>query len=122
VLGLLWNVRDDSVGWVRDLGEIAVGHDMLSEIDGSEWEVLDRHPRFGGHQRRDIANPEPFDADRLVTWAASTSHFATMEPSEAAATLEQMRAFPAGHPDLRGSDGFDMPFVTITIRARVRPA
>ena len=33
-----------------------------------------------------------------------------------------MRGFPAEHPDLRGSDRFDMPFVTITIRAHVRDA
>ena len=122
VLGLLWNVRDDSIAWVTDLGQIAVGHDMLSEIDGSDWDGLDHHPRFGNRERRDVPNPEPFDAERLVTWAASTSHFATMDPAEAAETLGRMRAFPSEHPDLRGSDRFDMPFVTITIRAHVRDA
>ena len=57
VLGLLWNVRDDSVAWVTDLGQIAVGHDMLSEIDGSDWDGLDHHPRFGDRERRDVPNP-----------------------------------------------------------------
>jgi hypothetical protein len=122
MLGLFWNVRDDSVAWVRDLGEIAVGHDMLSEIDGSDWDGLDRHPRFADRQRRDFANPEPFDAGRLVTWASSTSHFATMEPDERDRTLAQMREFPGRHADLAGHEQFDMPFVTVTIRARVRPA
>jgi len=122
VLGLLWNVRDDSVGWVRDLGRIAIGHDMLSEIDGSDWDGLVRHPRFADRERRDFPNPEPFDAERLVTWASSTSHFATMEPDERERTLAQMRDFPADHADLAGHEQFDMPFVTVTIRASVRPA
>ena len=122
MLGLFWNVRDDSVAWVRDLGEIAVGHDMLSEIDGSDWDGLDRHPRFADRERRDFTNPEPFDAERLVTWASSTSHFATMEPDERERTLAQMREFPGRHADLAGHERFDMPFVTVTIRARVRPA
>jgi len=122
VLGLLWNVRDDSVGWVRDLGRIAIGHDMLSEIDGSDWDGLGRHPRFAERERRDFPNPEPFDAERLVTWASSTSHFATMEPDERERTLAQMRDFPTEHADLAGHEQFDMPFVTVTIRASVRPA
>jgi len=122
VLGLLWNVRDDSVGWVRDLGSIAIGHDMLSEIDGSDWDGLGRHPRFAERERRDFPNPEPFDAERLVTWASSTSHFATMEPDERERTLAQMRDFPTEHADLAGHEQFDMPFVTVTIRASVRPA
>ena len=122
MLGLLWNVRDDSVAWVRELGRIAVGHDMLSEIDGSDWDGLDRHPRFGERERRDFENPEPFDAERLVTWASSTSHLATMEPDERERTLAQMAAFPSQNADLAGRERFDMPYVTVTIRARVRPA
>jgi SAM-dependent methyltransferase len=120
VLGLLWNIRDDSIGWVAELsGSLAVGADLLSQVDGSDWAPVQEHARFTSVERRDFANPTAFDAERLVTWAASTSHFATMEPRERERTLEAVREFALRHPGLGDSDHFTMPFVTVTARARI---
>jgi ubiquinone/menaquinone biosynthesis C-methylase UbiE len=119
VLGLLWNIRDDSIGWVAELSSsLAVGHDVLSQVDGSYWAPVEQHPRFGQVERRDVPNPTPFDAARLVTWAASTSHFATMPPAERESTLQRVHEFALRHPGLGDDDHFTMPFVTVTVRAR----
>jgi SAM-dependent methyltransferase len=121
MLGLLWNVRDDSIGWVAELSaSLALGGDLLSQVDGSDWAPLEEHPRFGPVERHDFPNPTPFDADRLVTWAASTSHFATMEPSQRETALAAVRKFALRHPGLGDSDHFTMPFVTVTARSRTR--
>ena len=70
VLGLLWNIRDDSIGWVAELtGTLVMGADVLSQVDGSDWASVGEHERFGPIERRDFPNPTPFDADRLVAWA-----------------------------------------------------
>jgi SAM-dependent methyltransferase len=89
VLGLLWNIRDDSIGWVAELtGTLVMGADVLSQVDGSDWESLGEHERFGPIERRDFPNPTPFDADRLVAWATSTSTLATMAPDQRAERLQ----------------------------------
>jgi len=119
VLGLLWNIRDDSIGWVAELSSsLAVGRDVLSQVDGSDWVPVEEHPRFGQVERRDFPNPTPFDAARLVTWAASTSHFATMPPGERESTLQRVQEFALRHPGLGDDDHFTMPFVTVSVRAR----
>jgi hypothetical protein len=123
VLGLLWNIRDDSIGWVAEMSRTMVmGADVLTQVDGSDWGPIDEHPRFGRVERRDFPNPTPFDMARLVAWAKSTSHLATMAPEQQTATLDALRAFAARIPGLGDSDHFTMPFVTVTARARIVPA
>ena len=119
VLGLLWNIRDDSIGWVAELSSsLALGADVLSQVDGSDWEPVEQHPAFTNLERRDVPNPTPFDAARLVTWAASTSHFATMAPEQREPALREVHDFALRHPGLGDDDHFTMPFVTVTVRAR----
>jgi SAM-dependent methyltransferase len=121
VLGIFWNVRDDSIGWVAEFSaSLAIGADVLSQVDGSDWAPIEEHPRYAQVDRRDFPNPTAFDANRLVTWAASTSHFATMQPGERESTLQQVREFALRHPGLGDDDHFTMPFVTVTVRARTR--
>ena len=57
-------------------------------------------------------------ASAILTWAASTSHFATMAPAERESTLQQVHEFALRHPGLGDDDHFTMPFVTVTVRAR----
>ncbi len=121
VLGLLWNIRDDSIGWVAELSSsLALGADLLSQVDGSDWAMLEERSRFSHVERRDFPNPTAFDANRLVTWAASTSHFATMPEQEREVALQRVREFALRHPGLGDDDHFTMPFVTVTVRARAR--
>jgi SAM-dependent methyltransferase len=120
VLGLLWNIRDDSINWVAEMSEtLVMGADVLTQVDGSDWNPIDEHPGFGPVERRDFPNPTPFDTARLVTWALSTSHLATMPPEQRAAAIEALRDFAIRIPGLGDSDHFTMPFVTVTARARL---
>jgi len=73
VLGLLWNIRDDSIGWVAELtGTLVMGADVLSQVDGSDWESVGEHERFGpidfvdGFGQTEISNVfmTPFGAER----------------------------------------------------------
>jgi len=119
VLGLLWNIRDDSVAWVAELARsVRMGADMLSQLDGSDWQPVAEHERFGAVERRDFPNPTAFDAERLVTWAASTSRIATLPEDERVAALERVREFATRRPGLGDEDHFTMPYVTVTLRAR----
>jgi hypothetical protein len=114
----MWNVRDDSVPWIVAMTEAgAGGGDMLSMMGGDDWELLDDDPRFTTPERRDFPNPEPFDTERLLALARSTSALATMEPDERAAVLDRLARMTHEHPDLRDHPTFTMPLVTVAVRS-----
>jgi SAM-dependent methyltransferase len=118
VLGLLWNLRDDRIGWVRELTDAMGGAgDVLSASHDEADEALGRPP-FGRLARRRFPNPEPFDRDRLREWARSTSSIATLAPAQREDVLAAIGRFAGRHPDLGGGDGFTMPFVTVAVRAQ----
>jgi SAM-dependent methyltransferase len=121
VLGLLWNVRDDNVSWVAAVTEAGAGSgDLVSQLTaGEEEEALAQSPLFESPETFQVANPQPYDADRLVQWAESTSHVAILEPDRRLQVLDAIRAIALTHPDLAGKKTFDMPYETYAVRANV---
>ncbi len=118
VLAPMWNVRDDSVPWIVAMTEAgAGGGDMLSMMGGDDWQLLDDDVRFTTPERRDFPNPEPFDTERLLALARSTSALATMDADERAAVLDRLARMTREHPDLRDHPTFTMPLVTVAVRS-----
>jgi SAM-dependent methyltransferase len=117
VLGLLWNLRDEGVPWVAELTAALGGAgDVLARSRRLVEEPL-AHGAFAAVERREFANPEPFDRDRLLEWASSTSSVATLAPRQREQTLAAIAKLADEHPDLRGRDRFTMPFATVVARA-----
>jgi SAM-dependent methyltransferase len=110
-LGLVWNTRDERLGWVRELGRI-IGSD-------------------GDQGRFDMTLPAPFDEPRrhqvewtnyltpqaLIDLVASRSYCITSPTEVRTRTLDQVRELLATHPALANSTGLAMPYVTVCIRA-----
>jgi SAM-dependent methyltransferase len=121
VLGLLWNMRDESEPWVLELSRILeFPADTVAAAEHVGDEAVRRHPAFEGAARRIFPNPQPYDAERLVAWAASTSRVAVLGPDQRAARLEAVAELAATHPGLRGRAAFALPFATVAVRARRR--
>lgn len=111
-IGLVWNVRDERLGWVKDLGRI-IGH----EDDPAS--------------RRDVTLPAPFtDVERhqvewtsyltpqaLVDLVASRSYCITSPTDVKSRTLDEVRHLLATHPALVNATGLALPYVTVGIRA-----
>ncbi|MET0452464.1 MAG: class I SAM-dependent methyltransferase [Mycobacterium sp.] len=111
-IGLVWNVRDERLGWVKDLGRI-IGHDDDPE------------------NRRDVTLPAPFtDVERrqfewtsyltpqaLIDLVASRSYCITSPTAVRAKTLDRVRQLLATHPALANASGLALPYVTVGIRA-----
>jgi len=121
VLGLLWNVRDDSVDWVRAVTDTGAGSgDLVSHMTAGEDErMLTETGMFEPAETTSVPNPERYDADRLVDWAASTSTVAILEPQRRAEVLQAIREIATTHPDLAGRDTFDVPYETYAVRAKL---
>jgi SAM-dependent methyltransferase len=117
VLGLLWNLRDDGVEWVRELSVAIRGAgDVLTESRSIAERPLD-HSAFGAVQRREFPNPVTFDRERLRAWASSTSRIAILDPDDRERALADVVRVADEHPDLRGLAEFPIPFVTVCVRA-----
>lgn len=113
-LGLIWNVRDSSVDWVRALGGIMKG-------SAAEAMILDDAVRvaapFEVLERREWQWRRPMTVDQIVAMAASRSYVIALEPDERTEVLRGVRTLLATHPDTAGRDTLDLPYTTAAFRA-----
>ena len=93
-LALLWNIRDESVEWVRRLTEIFDRYERgVPREKTGEWRQAFAVTDFFGtlHQLR-FQNEQRFDPDGLVDRVASTSFVASLEAAEREEVLGRVRA------------------------------
>lgn len=112
-LGLVWNVRDERVGWVAELGRIM--------HRGAEQDMGATSPRvgtpFGPVERHDLEWVNPVTLETLLELVQSRSYVITMSAQERASVLAEVRELAAHHPDLAGRSVIDMPYLTHCSRA-----
>lgn len=112
-IGLVWNDRDESVEWVRELGEL-MGAGEAHFGEDAEPVV---GPPFGALERRDVRWVQELSLDGLLDLARSRSYFITKDPDAQAAVIASLRRLHAEHPDLAGAPRIELPYVTRCYRA-----
>jgi SAM-dependent methyltransferase len=119
VLGLLWNLRDDSVDWMQPLNQLLRRPgDVVSMSRDLAREEAEGHSLFSGIERREFPNPLPYTPELLVTWARSTSRIAVLPDADREQVVADILELTRTHPDLRGRETFELPLVTVCVRAR----
>ena len=113
-LGLVWNTRDERLGWVKDLGRI-IGH----ENDPFSEEVSLPEP-FTDVARRTVEWTSYLTPQALIDLVASRSYCITSPAEVRTQTLDQVRELLATHPALANSRGLALPYITVCIRATLR--
>ncbi|WP_433290768.1 class I SAM-dependent methyltransferase [Actinoplanes sp. CA-030573] len=108
-LGLIWNLRDETVPWVSRLGDI-MGH------SDQERDTSVGAP-FGPAEMAHFRWSQTMGLERLLDVVASRSRIILMPADERAALLSEVRKLVATHPDLVGRTEFEMPYVTECVRA-----
>jgi SAM-dependent methyltransferase len=113
VVGLFWNLRDDREPWWAALRPI---------IDGPDWERADGEEAlrelaqvFPNVERHEFPHVTPMTPDRIVQ-LTNTFSFVRLR-DDAQDLLDQVREVLASHPDTRGRDLIDVPYVTAAYRA-----
>jgi SAM-dependent methyltransferase len=115
-LGLVWNVRDETVDWVARLGRAmhpGTEHDVFS----SDPPV---GPPFAPIERRDFRWTHTIDRATLLDLVASRSYFIVLPPDERAAMLAAVTELLDTHPELAGRDEVAVPYITRCSRTTVQ--
>ena len=116
VLGLFWNLRDESVPWVKELSGIM--HASTAEQMIAEGGVVVTEP-FGEPERFSSQWSMTFDVDGLVDLAASRSYVITETPERRAGILDAVRDLAERVADAEGL--VTMPCRTEVYRYRLLP-
>jgi SAM-dependent methyltransferase len=113
-LGLVWNTRDERMGWVKDLGAI-VGH----ESDPFSSTVSLPEP-FTDVDRHHVEWTSYLTPQALVDLVASRSYCITSPAAVRTRTLDHVRELLATHPALAQSAGLALPYITVCVRATLK--
>jgi SAM-dependent methyltransferase len=113
ILGLVWNLRDERVDWVRRMGE-------AMHADGDQFTDGVSQPQvaapFHGGERADFAWTNPSTREGLLELVRSRSYFAVMSPDEQRSTLADVAELLDTHPQTAGREVIEMPYVTVCFR------
>jgi len=110
-LGLVWNTRDERLGWVRELGDI-IGHE-----DDPFNEQVSLPAPFTAIERRHVEWTSYVTPQALIDLVASRSYCITSPSDVRTRTLDAVRDLLATHPALSNGTGVALPYITVCIRA-----
>ncbi|MFE1601299.1 class I SAM-dependent methyltransferase [Methylobacterium sp. ID0610] len=119
-LALVWNVRDEGVGWVAALSAIMNRHEGdVPRYHTGAWRQVFPAPGFGPLREtrfphRHVGPPEAVILDR----ALSVSFIAALPAAEREAVAAEIRALIAATPDLAGTQEVAFPYETAAFACR----
>ena len=117
-LGIVWNVRDERVDWVARITDIILPYEgeggvQIPRFRHGTWKrALDESTLFTPVADETMGYAEPMTVERLVDRVESTSFIAALPEDERNRVDDQVRALASEHPDLKGQETFEFPYVT----------
>lgn len=119
-LALVWNVRDESMPWVKRITELITPYEgEAPRYYKGDWRRVFPAPGFGPLEQTDfphahVGPPQEVIVDRFM----SVSFIAVLPPEERARAEARLRALIADEPLLAGRETVEMPYVTAAFRTR----
>ena len=110
-LGLVWNIRDERLGWVKEFGEIVGGERDIADT------TVDLPAPFTDVATHQVEWTNYMTAQALIDYVASRSYCITSPAEVRTRTLEEVRTLLATHPALANAGGIAVPYVTVCVRA-----
>ena len=113
-LGLIWNVKDESVDWIERLGGIMESYrgDAPRVASGAWKDAFTRTTLFTPLQRARFSFVHEADFAAVVARVTSVSFIAALPPAEFARVVEKVRVLLATHPETAGRSTFELPYRT----------
>ncbi|WP_309226677.1 MULTISPECIES: methyltransferase domain-containing protein [unclassified Mycolicibacterium] len=108
-LGLVWNIRDERLGWVKELSRI-----IGPEHDPSQSTLPDA---FTDLETDRVEWTSYLTPQALLDLVASRSYCITSPAEVRRQVLDEVRELLTTHPALASSTGLALPYVTHCVRA-----
>ena len=113
-LGLVWNVRDETVGWVAAITEIITPYEGdTPRFHTGQWREAFSGEYFSAPEMtcfpyHHVGSPQEVIMDRFL----SVSFIAALPDAEKARVSARLQELIDSHPDLRGRDTVAFPYQT----------
>jgi SAM-dependent methyltransferase len=113
-LGLIWNIKDETVDWVSYLAEIIEPYrGRAPRVASGAWkDAFARTELFTPLERARFSFIHQTDAATVVARVTSISFIAALAPRVREAVASQVRELLATHPDTRGRRLFPLRYRT----------
>ena len=113
-LGLIWNVKDESVDWVHQLAEIIEAYrGNAPRVASGAWkEAFERTELFTAIERARFSFVHQTDTATVVARVTSISFIAAMAPRVRERVVDQVHELLVTHPDTRGQRVFPLRYRT----------
>ncbi len=114
-LGLIWNVRDESITWIAALTRIIAPYEGdAPRFARGTWRNAFPFPGFSDLREDHFAHAHSGSPeDVIVNRIRSTSFIAALPPDEEAKVVAKLCALIAATPELAGKDVVSMPYSTV---------
>ena len=112
-VGLVWNARDRSVGWVDELWSIMDRVERRAPWrDHDRWSdaALGDRPGFGPLHEATFRHEQRITPDGILDRFASVSHVAALAATERRAVLDEVVGVLATHPDTAARPELAIPY------------
>ena len=111
VFAAIWNERDESVAWVRELSRI------VARRPGDESVIDSYGPAFGPVERAAFRHSTRHTPQSLVRLMQSRSYYLRASPARQRRLEQEILDLARTHPDLAGRPEFELPYETLVFRA-----
>lgn len=115
-LGIVWNIRDESVEWVARLSAL-IGSETEGDDEQDEAAVIAATGLYEPVEERRWRWQQPLSRSRLLDLVLSRSFCATLPPAEREPVLAAVERL---YDEAASGDGIVMPYVTYGFRATRR--
>lgn len=114
ILGLIWNAHDNSVPWVKALGEVASAYEGdVPRFRSGRWRDVFPAPGFSPLHEEDFINVQTGPVEQVVVdRMLSISFIATLPHGERNTVANKLRAVIAAAPETAGRDEISVPYRT----------
>ncbi len=121
-LGLVWNVRDESARWMREISRILGRHGRRGTSRERRWKAAIRRgdPPFHPLRERRFAHVQRATPEAVVDRFLSVSSIAVLPPPGRRQVAKEIRKVLRTDPATRGRSVVELPYVTEVYWTRLR--